>query len=75
MGRIDQIEAEKKILEEKIKKLKMKRDILQEAMQDMRNESFQLCGAMCKYGRGEKYALIAFVMSWLIFATFLMVRN
>ena len=35
---IAQLEAEKKILEEKIKKLKMKRDILQEAMQDMRNE-------------------------------------
>ena len=34
---IAQLEAEKKILEEKIKKLKMKRDILQEAMEDMRN--------------------------------------
>ena len=46
----------------------MKRDMLQEAMEDMRNELCQLCGAMCKYERGEKYALIAFVLSWLIFA-------
>ena len=53
----------------------MKRDTLQEAMQDMRNESCQLRGAMCKYARGEKYALIAFVMSWLIFAIVVMVRN
>ena len=58
---IAQLEAEKKI-----KKLKMKRDILQEAMQDMRNELCQLRGAMCKYERWEKYALIAFVMSRLI---------
>ena len=36
---IAQFEAKKTILEEKIKKLKMKRDILQEAMQDIRNES------------------------------------
>ena len=69
------MEEVKKILEEKIKKLKMKRGKLQKAMQDTRNESCQLRGAMCKYGRGEKYALIAFVMSWLIFATFVMVRN
>ena len=60
---IAHLEAEKKILEEKIKKLKMKRDILQVAMQDISNESRQLCGALCKYARWEKYALIAFVMS------------
>ena len=41
----------------------------------MRNESCQLCGAMYKYARGEKYALIAFVMSWLIFVIVVMVRN
>ena len=52
-----------KYLKKKIKKLKMKIDILQEVMQDMRNKLCQLCGAMCKYERGEKYALIAFVMS------------
>ena len=72
---IAQLEAKKKILEEKIKKLKMKRDMMQEAMQDMRNELCQLRGAMCKYARREKYALIAFVMSWLIFAIVVMVRN
>ena len=35
---IAQLEAEKKILEEKIKKLKMRKDILHEAMEDMRNK-------------------------------------
>ena len=35
---IAQLEAKNKIFEEKIKKLKMKRDIMQEAMEDMRNE-------------------------------------
>ena len=41
----------------------MKRDILHEAMEDMRNELCQLHGTMCKNERGEKYALIAFVLS------------
>ena len=41
----------------------------------MRNELCQLRGAMCKYERGEKYALIAIVLSWLIFAIVVMVRN
>ena len=35
---IAQLEAEKKLFEEKIKNLKKKREILQEAMEDMRNE-------------------------------------
>ena len=56
-------------------KLIIKRDILQEAMEDMRNELCQLRGAMCKYEKGEKYALIAFVLSWLIFAIVVMVIN
>ena len=30
---------------------------------------------MCKYERGEKYGLIAFVLSWLIFSIVVMVRN
>ena len=39
-------EAEKKILGEKVKKLKMKRDILEEAMEDMKNELYQLYGSV-----------------------------
>ena len=36
--------AENKILDENVKKLKMKRDILEKAMQNMRNELYRLCG-------------------------------
>ena len=36
--------AEKKILDENVKKMKMKRDILEKAMQNMRNELYRLCG-------------------------------
>ena len=72
---IAQLEVEKNLLEEKIKKLIMKGNILQQAMQDKRNELCQLHGAMCKYERGEKYAQITFVMSWLIFSIVVMVRN
>ena len=53
----------------------MKKHIMEEAMQDMRNELFRLRGAVCKYARGQKYALNAVVMSWLIFAIVVMVKN
>ena len=35
---IAELEAKKKILDKKVKKLKIKRDNLEEAMQDMANE-------------------------------------
>ena len=44
-------------------------------MQDMRNESCQLRGAMCKYARGEKYALIAFFYFMAYFCHCVMVIN
>ena len=31
-------------------------------MQDMRNELCQLRGVVCKYVRGEKHALLAFLL-------------
>ena len=67
--------ADKKILDEKVKKLKMKKHIMEEAMQDMKNELCQLCDAVCKHTRWEKYAQLAVVMSSLIFAIVVMVRN
>ena len=59
----------------RVKKLKMKRDILEEVMQDMRNELYQLRGSVCKYAKGEKYALVAVFMSWLILVIVIIVRN
>ena len=41
----------------------------------MRNELCHLRGTMCKYEKRGKYALIAFVLSWLIFSIVVMVRN
>ena len=60
---IDELELEKKILGEKVKKLKMKKHVMEEVMEDMRNELCQLQGALCKYARGEKYAQLAVVIS------------
>ena len=60
---IAELEVEKKILGEKVKKLKMKKHIMEEAMKDKRNELCQLYVALCKYARGEKYAQLAVVMS------------
>lgn len=52
--------------EEKVKKLKLKKHIREEAMQDKRNELCQLCGVMSKHVRGEKYFAVAVDMSWSI---------
>ena len=43
---IVELEEEKKIMGEKVKKLKMKRDVLEEAMEDMRNEVYHLRGSV-----------------------------
>ena len=40
----------------------MKKHIMDEVMEDMRNELCQLHGALCKYAREEKYAQLAVVM-------------
>ena len=44
-------------------------------MEDKRNELYQLRGSVCKYERGEKCALVAIFMSWLIFFITVMVKN
>ena len=72
---IPELEVENKILDEKVKKSKMKRDILEEPMQYMTNVLYQLCGSVCKYEIMKKYALVLFVMSWLIFVIVVMVMN
>ena len=60
---IAKLEADKKIFDEKVKKLKIKRDNLEDTMQDMSNELCQLRAAVFKYARGEKYVALAVVMS------------
>ena len=64
----------RKYYDEKLKKLKIKKDNLEETMQDMSNELCQLRDAVFKYARGEKYVAFAVVMSWLIFVIIIMVR-
>ena len=72
---IIELEAKKKILDANVKKLKMKRDKLEHAMQGMSNELCQLHPEVFKYAKGDKYVVLTLVMSWLIFAIVVMVRN
>ena len=72
---IAELEAEKIILDKKVKKLKIKRDNLEEAMQDMTNELCHMRAVVINYLRREKYVVVAVVMSWLIFVIVVMVRN
>ena len=72
---IAELKVEKKILGDKVKKLEMKKHIMEKAMEDMRNELCQLHCALCKYVRGEKYVQLVVVISWLIFAIVVIVGN
>ena len=72
---IAELEVEKRTLDKKVNKLKIKRDNLEETMQDMTNELFQMHVAVFKHSRGEKYVVVAIVMSWLIFSIVVMVSN
>ena len=46
-----------------MKKLKIKRNNKEEAMQDMANELCQMHATLFKHSRGEKYVVVAVVMS------------
>ena len=72
---IAKLEPEKIILDKKVKKLKIKKDNLEEAMQDMTNELCQMHAAVINHSRGGKYVVVAVVMSWLIFVIVVMVIN
>ena len=72
---IDELEAKKIMLDKKVKKLKIKRDDLEEAMQDMTNELCQMHAVVIKHSRGEKHDVVVVVMSWLIFSIVVMVSN
>ena len=58
-----------------MKKLKIKRENLDEAMQDMTNDLCQMRATVIKHSRGEKYVVVVVVMSWLIFSIVIMVSN
>ena len=58
-----------------MKKLKIKIDNLEEAMQDMTNELYQMRVVVIKHSRREKSIVVAVVMSWLIFSIVVMVSN
>ena len=67
---IAELESKKKILDNKVKKLKIKRD-----NQDMTNELCQMRAVVFKYSRGEKYDVVEVIISWIIFSIVVMVRN
>ena len=72
---IIELEVEKIILDKKVKNLKIKRDNLEEAMQDMTNVLYQIRVVVIKHSRGKKFVVIAVVMSWLIFVIVVVMVN
>ena len=53
----------------------MKEHIIEEAMDDIRNELCQLHDALCKHARGEKYAQLVVIISYLVYLIVVMVGN
>ena len=58
-----ELEAYKKIFDEKVKKLTMKIDNIEDVIQDMSNELWQQRTIVFKYARGEKFVALTVVMS------------
>ena len=72
---IVELEAEKKIVDNKVKKLKIKINNQEETMQDMTNKLYQIRAPVFMYSRGEKYVVVAFITSRLIFSIVGMIMN
>ncbi|XP_056688228.1 uncharacterized protein [Spinacia oleracea] len=65
---IAQMEYEKKLMEEKIKKLQTKKDNLEEDVQEMKNELCQMRIEMMKSSRNERNGTMALYFSWFFFS-------
>ncbi|XP_010687375.1 uncharacterized protein LOC104901482 [Beta vulgaris subsp. vulgaris] len=68
---LTEMEYEKSLMAEKIKKLQLKKDNLEEDMQEMKFELSQLRIEVLKMSRNEKNLTLALFVSWLVFAIFL----
>lgn len=55
-------QLKKKFVDETLKKLKLKKHIMDEAIQDSKNKLYQLHGEIFKYAR-EKYVVVAIIVS------------
>uniref|UniRef100_A0A803N2G8 GRF-type domain-containing protein n=1 Tax=Chenopodium quinoa TaxID=63459 RepID=A0A803N2G8_CHEQI len=64
-------EFEKKLMEEKIKKLQVKRENLEEEIQDMKLEISQIRIELMKSSRNEKNFSMSLFFSWVFFACLL----
>lgn len=62
------MEYEKKLLEEKIRKLQIKKENLEEDAHEMKNELCEMRIELMKSSRNERNCTMALYLSWVIFA-------
>ncbi|XP_056690827.1 uncharacterized protein [Spinacia oleracea] len=65
---IAEMEYDKKLMEEKIKKLQTKKDNMEEDVQEMKNELCQMRIELMKSPRNERNCTMALYFSWVFFA-------
>uniref|UniRef100_A0A803LC25 Uncharacterized protein n=1 Tax=Chenopodium quinoa TaxID=63459 RepID=A0A803LC25_CHEQI len=61
------MEVEQKIRDEKIKKLQLKKQNLEEELKDMKNEVFQMKSEIMNCSRNERNLYMALFVSWIVF--------
>uniref|UniRef100_A0A803NBA8 GRF-type domain-containing protein n=1 Tax=Chenopodium quinoa TaxID=63459 RepID=A0A803NBA8_CHEQI len=62
-----EMEVEQKIRDEKIKKLQLKKQNLEEELKDMKNEVFQMKSEIMNRSRNERNLYMALFVSWIVF--------
>ncbi|XP_057252109.1 uncharacterized protein LOC130592046 [Beta vulgaris subsp. vulgaris] len=64
---IGEFELQFKTVEEKLQKLKLKKEKMEEAMHSMSDEMLKMRFESLKTAKGENYAVIALGLSWVLF--------
>lgn len=72
---VSELELGFKTLEEKLGKLKLKKDSMTVSMHQMNAEMIIMRGEMQKTARGQRYAIMGMVVSWMLLAYFWMCKE
>uniref|UniRef100_A0A803M6I6 GRF-type domain-containing protein n=1 Tax=Chenopodium quinoa TaxID=63459 RepID=A0A803M6I6_CHEQI len=73
--RICELEYKQQCKDDKIKRLQLKKDNLEEDVQEMKNEVYAMHVEMMNCSRNEKNLSMALVFSWIFFAVVLFYLN
>ncbi|XP_021767562.1 uncharacterized protein LOC110731963 [Chenopodium quinoa] len=69
---IAELEIHKKMLEDKVKRVQLKKENLEEDLQELKGETSQLRIELMKSARNERNFSLALILSWVLFGIVIM---